>query len=414
MMRQARMPLSSRRDGIDLLSGKDFFRVLPKGPVNGGFLNIFISGSGAGLSVNENCDATVRSDLTEALRRWMPASGAAGADARGLLMSPSLTLPVSSGGVSFGTWQGIYLSKFRPDAEGEVIVTYADGASTQANFTFNANKRSGHAIDAEVEKTLGDSKRARQDGSGEVGTLLVHEKHTSASISLAGTDLEPAMREVAPERWNDEFFQHTYEGPDDMPGHCKSTLLGAGVALPLVDHRPALGESQGITLNEHRDCGGWGCGHSRKVQVTELSGGARRVVEAPSAAGPMAEVTAAVRSAIDEELAAVGGGPGLVHLFAPSPTQGVVIGSEESVATFADSLARLTDNAAARAAMAKNGPMVPINEAGELLLADGQGIYLYDAASGGSRRSGKSAAAGASASRTIVVTVHGGQLPSGR
>lgn len=410
-MRQARMPLSSRRDGIDLLSGKDFFRVLPKGPVNGGLLNIFISGSGAGLSVNENCDATVRSDLTEALRRWMPAIGAAGADTRGLLMSPSLTLPVSSGGVSFGTWQGIYLSKFRPDADGEVIVTYADGASTQANFTFNADRRSGHSIDAEVEKTLGGSKRARQDGSGEVGTLLVHEKHTSASISLAGGDLEPALREVAPERWNNEFFQHTYEGPDDMPGHCKSTLLGAGVTLPLMDHRPALGESQGITLNEHRDCGGWGCGHSRKVQVTELPGGARRVVEAPAAADAMAEVTAAVRSAVSEELAAVGGGPGLVHLFAPSPTQGVVVGSEASVATFADSLAKLTEDATARAAMAKNGPMVPFNEAGELILAEGQNIYVYDAASGGAGgrggRGGRSATAGASAARPLIVTVHG-------
>lgn len=397
------MPLSSRREGIDLLSGKDFFRVLPKGPVDGGFLNIFISGSGAGLSVNENCDATVRSDLTEALRRWMPAGGAAGADTRGLLMSPSLTLPVSSGGVSFGTWQGIYLSKFRSDAEGEVIVTLADGASTQANFTFNANRRSGHAIDAEVEKTLA----SKGGDGGEVGTLLVHEKHTSASISLAGMDLEPAMREVAPERWNNEFFQHTYEGPDDMPGHCKSTLLGAGVTLPLVDHKPALGESQGITLNEHRDCGGWGCGHSRKVQVTELPGGARRVLEVPAGGGPLADVTAAVRSAVDEELAAVGGGPGLVHLFAPSPTQGVVIGSELSAATFVDSLARLTDNAAARAAIAKNGPMVPINEAGELLLNENQGIFVYDAASGGSPAR-KSARGAGSAPQALVVTVHGG------
>lgn len=405
------MPLSSRRDGIELLGGKDFFRVLPKGPMNGGLLNIFVRGGGAGLSVNENCDATVRSDLTEALRRWVPASGAAGADARALLMSPSLTLPVSSGGVSFGTWQGIYVSKFRPDAEGEVVVTYADGASTQANFTFNANRRSGHSIDAEVEKTLGGSKRAREDGSGEVGTLLVHEKHTSASISLAGADLEPAMREVAPERWNNEFFQHTYEGPDDMPGHCKSTLLGAGVTLPLLDHRPALGESQGITLNEHRDTGGWGTGHSRKVQVTELPGGARRVVEAPADSGPMAEVTAAVRSAVGEELAAVGGGPGLVHVFAPSPTQGVVIGTETSAATFANALAQLTEDPAARAAMAKNGPMVPFDEAGELLLAEGQNIYLYDASSGGAGgrggRGGRGAATGASASRAVVVTVHG-------
>jgi thiamine phosphate synthase YjbQ (UPF0047 family) len=38
-----------------------------------------------------------------------------------------------------------------------------------------------------------------------------------------------------PEKWNDDFFVHTYEGPDDMPGHVKSSLFGVSVMVPVTD-----------------------------------------------------------------------------------------------------------------------------------------------------------------------------------
>jgi len=41
----------------------------------------------------------------------------------------------------------------------------------------------------------------------------------------AGQRLEAALNAAVPESWNDEFFKHTYEGPDDMPGHVKSSLM---------------------------------------------------------------------------------------------------------------------------------------------------------------------------------------------
>ena len=51
-------------------------------------------------------------------------------------------------------------------------------------------------------------------------------------------------------------FIHTCEGPDDMPAHVKSSLLGNHLMIPISDGRLALGTWQGIYLCEHRNRGG--------------------------------------------------------------------------------------------------------------------------------------------------------------
>ena len=59
------------------------------------------------------------------------------------------------------------------------------------------------------------------------------------------------------------YFRHTLEGPDDMPAHIKSSLLGSTLTVPVSGGRLALGTWQGIYLCEHRDDGG-----SRRLVVT--------------------------------------------------------------------------------------------------------------------------------------------------
>ncbi len=51
------------------------------------------------------------------------------------------------------------------------------------------------------------------------------------------------------------YFIHTYEGPDDMPAHIKSVLVGSSVLVPITDGDLNLGTWQGIYLCEHRDRG---------------------------------------------------------------------------------------------------------------------------------------------------------------
>jgi secondary thiamine-phosphate synthase enzyme len=94
-----------------------------------------------------------------------------------------------------------------------------------------------------------------------VGTAHFFIQHTSASLSINENadptvrhDFEAYFNRVVPE--NAPYFQHTQEGPDDMPAHLKAALLGHAVSVPISNGELALGTWQGIYLGEHRNQGG--------------------------------------------------------------------------------------------------------------------------------------------------------------
>ncbi len=91
-----------------------------------------------------------------------------------------------------------------------------------------------------------------------VGLLHVFIRHSSASLTLNENadptvrgDFERHFNHMVPE--HAPYYQHTYEGPDDMPAHLKSSILGSSVSIPIRQGRLALGTWQGIYLCEHRD-----------------------------------------------------------------------------------------------------------------------------------------------------------------
>ena len=55
---------------------------------------------------------------------------------------------------------------------------------------------------------------------------------------------------------NAPHYEHTLEGPDDMPAHIKSILIGPSLTIPVSGGHLALGTWQGIYLCEHRNRGG--------------------------------------------------------------------------------------------------------------------------------------------------------------
>jgi secondary thiamine-phosphate synthase enzyme len=98
---------------------------------------------------------------------------------------------------------------------------------------------------------------------GDVGVGLLHVfvRHTSASLTLNENASPDVRRDFA--SWFDRavpedatYWTHTLEGPDDMPAHVKSSLLGPSLSIPVKGGRLALGTWQGIYLCEHRDHGG--------------------------------------------------------------------------------------------------------------------------------------------------------------
>ena len=100
------------------------------------------------------------------------------------------------------------------------------------------------------------------------GLLHLFIKHTSASLTInenadptVREDMESHFNRMVPE--NAPYYKHTFEGPDDMPAHLKSTIIGNSLTIPISDGRLELGAWQGIYLCEHRDSP-----HTRRVFAT--------------------------------------------------------------------------------------------------------------------------------------------------
>lgn len=122
----------------------------------------------------------------------------------------------------------------------------------QNQFSLPGYKRGFHLITAHVLKAMPEL------ASISNGMLQVFIKHTSASLTInenAGptvrVDFESHMNKLVPE--NLAYYQHTMEGPDDMPAHIKASLMGSSITIPITNGRLNMGIWQGIYLCEHRD-----------------------------------------------------------------------------------------------------------------------------------------------------------------
>lgn len=95
----------------------------------------------------------------------------------------------------------------------------------------------------------------------EKGLLHLFIQHTSAGLTInenadptVRVDFETIFNQLVPE--GSKNYIHTFEGPDDMPAHIKSSLTGQSVSIPISNHRLNLGTWQGIYLGEFRNRGG--------------------------------------------------------------------------------------------------------------------------------------------------------------
>ena len=122
----------------------------------------------------------------------------------------------------------------------------------QRRIELKAKPRGFHLVTEEISLQLPELARLS------VGVAHLFLQHTSASLSL-NENIDPAVRgdmetyfnRLAPE--NAPYFEHFEEGPDDMPAHLKSAILGSEVTVPVRDGQLQLGTWQGIYLGEHRN-----------------------------------------------------------------------------------------------------------------------------------------------------------------
>ena len=132
----------------------------------------------------------------------------------------------------------------------------------QKSIELKARKRGFHLITGEIEDQV------RELHGFKTAICQIFIKHTSASLTINENadptvrhDFEEHFNRMVPE--NAPYYQHTYEGADDMPAHIKASLMGPSIQIPVSEGSFAFGTWQGIYLCEHRNFGG-----PRKVVVT--------------------------------------------------------------------------------------------------------------------------------------------------
>ncbi len=132
----------------------------------------------------------------------------------------------------------------------------------QKEISLNPKSRGFHLITDEILKQISEIKKIK------IGTVHIFIKHTSASLTInenadptVRLDIESQFNILVPE--NQTYYKHNTEGPDDIPSHIKSVMIGNSLLIPITNGRLNLGTWQGIYLCEHRNFA-----TTRKIVIT--------------------------------------------------------------------------------------------------------------------------------------------------
>lgn len=123
MIQQVEFALAAKHRGCHLVT-REIIDRLPKPLPKAGLLNLFVKHTSCALSINENGDPDVRSDMEKIMNHIVRENEPyydhvlEGADdmpahAKSSLFGVSLSIPITDGRLNLGTWQGIYLCEFR-------------------------------------------------------------------------------------------------------------------------------------------------------------------------------------------------------------------------------------------------------------------------------------------------------------
>jgi len=117
MLQTLTLRTRSRHEFLDLT--REIQAAVQKSGVREGLCHLFVPHTTAALTINENADPSVKSDILMVLNKiisdqepYRHLEGNSPAHVKASLLGPQLTLMVSSGRLVLGTWQGIYLCEF--------------------------------------------------------------------------------------------------------------------------------------------------------------------------------------------------------------------------------------------------------------------------------------------------------------
>ena len=123
MIQQFEFSLQPKRRGCHLVT-QEILTHLPKSLPQIGLLHLFVRHTSCALTINENADPDVRSEMEKILNHIVRENEPyydhvlEGADdmpahAKSSLFGVSINIPITDSHLNLGTWQGIYLCEFR-------------------------------------------------------------------------------------------------------------------------------------------------------------------------------------------------------------------------------------------------------------------------------------------------------------
>ena len=135
---QKEIILKSNKRGFFLVTNEVLNQLPEISDFKIGVLYLFIKHTSASLSINENADPTVRSDLESHFnviapedmpyyKHTLEGKDDMPAHIKSVIIGSSISVPISDGCFNLGTWQGIYLCEHRNNPTSRKLVATING-----------------------------------------------------------------------------------------------------------------------------------------------------------------------------------------------------------------------------------------------------------------------------------------------
>ncbi|MEZ9531170.1 MULTISPECIES: secondary thiamine-phosphate synthase enzyme YjbQ [unclassified Vibrio] len=135
---QKTIHLNARKRGFHLITDEIEQQIHDINSLSVGLLHLFIQHTSASLTLNENADPTVRTDMESHFNKFVPERAPyyrhtyegdddMPAHIKASTLGTSVTIPISNGRLALGTWQGIYLSEHRDCGGSRTVIATIQG-----------------------------------------------------------------------------------------------------------------------------------------------------------------------------------------------------------------------------------------------------------------------------------------------
>lgn len=118
----------SREEIIDITA--EIRQIAEASGIMDGLCTVYVPHTTAGVTINENADFSVKSDILMALRNTVPDSlpfshseGNSPAHVKASLMGSSVSVIIENNHLVLGTWQGIFFCEFDGPRNRRVLIT---------------------------------------------------------------------------------------------------------------------------------------------------------------------------------------------------------------------------------------------------------------------------------------------------